>query len=40
MEACLFLTAAAALWQIGLAELAVALLCAAVADRILLALPA
>ena len=40
MEACFFLTAAAALWQIGLAELAVALLCAATADRILLALPA
>jgi hypothetical protein len=40
IEASIFLTAAAALWQIDLTGWGVALLCAAVADRILLALPA
>ena len=40
IEAGFFLIAAAALWQIGLAGWAVALLCAAIVDRILLALPA
>lgn len=40
LEAAFFLTAAAALWHSGWTEWAVALLCAAVADRIILALPA